>query len=169
MQFLARAIPPLSIFVVTVLVALPWGMAAENRFLLPLLPLTVIYYWSSRQSAYVPEWVAFASGLSLDILTNAPVGFWAFIYLLAFLAGSVMSRSNFDGWLGRWLGFVVALGVLVAIAWGISSIYHARLDDWRPYVTAGAAAIFFFPLIAALLSGIDLASGPPRQWPAPGV
>ena len=96
MVFLDRLIPALTIIVATVLVALPWGMAAENRFLLPLLPLIVIHFWTLRRPGDVAEWWVFVAGLSLDILTNGPIGYWALIYLLGY-AAAVLSHALGQG------------------------------------------------------------------------
>jgi rod shape-determining protein MreD len=156
MQTLTRIIPPLTIIAATILVALPWGMSAENRFFLPLLPLTVIYYWSNTRSSSAPEWLAFLSGLAFDILTNSPLGFWALIYLLGYFAGRLTSSQTGGGPFIKWFWYGVSLVALVGIAWSISSIYHMRFDDWWPYVTAAIGAVLVFPLISALLFGLDL-------------
>lgn len=151
MYVLKRLVAPVSVLIATVLVALPWGMSAENQFLLPLLALAVIYHSVQTGAGGLPEWVVFCTGLSLDILTNAPIGFWALLYLLAYLAGVVMSGRGISGLIQRSAAFAFVISGLVAAAWVISSLYYARFDDWRPYVTAAVAAALFYPLIAALL------------------
>lgn len=162
MRTLERLIAPLTIVAVTILVAMPWGMSAENRFFLPLLPLTVIYFWSQRNAVSAPEWLAFLSGLSFDILTNSPLGFWALVYLLAYFAGRLIAPLVGKGLLINWLGYAVSLAVVVVIAWSVSSIYYMRLDDWWPYLTAATGAVVIFPLVAALLSGLDRRQGQSR-------
>lgn len=154
MTVLDRLTPVLTIFATTVLVALPWGMAAENRFFLPLLPLIVIHYWTMRRPALIMEWWAFAAGLSVDILTHGPIGYWALIYLLGYAAAQATSRFSDAGQFMKWALSAVTLMVLTGIAWAVSSLYQFELVDWRPYVTAGIAASLIYPVLGVVLRGL---------------
>ena len=68
MLSMSKIVAPFSVVALTVLSALPWGVAAESRFVLPLLPVVAIHYWVLREHAQmVPEWFVFACGLLLDV------------------------------------------------------------------------------------------------------
>lgn len=154
MAYLDRLIPILSLIVNTILVALPWGMAAENRFFLPLLPLIVIHYWTLRRPTVTAEWWAFLAGLSLDILTHGPIGYWAFIYLLGYAAAQFSTKLAEDGWITKWAVSAATLMGLTAIAWAVSSLYHFELADVWPYVSAGVAAALIYPVFGFVLRGL---------------
>ena len=155
MSFLDRLFPALTIIITTFLVAVPWGMAAENRFILPPLPLIVIHYWTVRRPSHVAEWLVFGAGLGLDILTNGPIGFWALIYLLGYAAAIFSSPRASDGPLAKWLLSTATLFVLTGVAWCVSSLYYFELADWRPYAWAGIAASLIYPIIGIMLGGVN--------------
>ena len=143
--------PLLSIIILTVIAALPWGLSSEDRFVLPLLPIVAIHYWSLRQSETIPEWFVFLAGLSLDILTHGPLGFWSLIYLLSYYLGVVSHALGLRGQSARLVLFAVSLLAITAAAWLISSIYVLEFMDWRPFATgaayAGLGALFIVPLL----------------------
>ncbi len=151
---LSKLVAPFSVIALTVLSALPWGVAAESRFVLPLLPVVAIHYWVLRERAdLVPEWFVFACGLLLDVLTNGPLGFWSMIYLFAYLLATVSLPWARDGALARWLLLLAALALLSVSAWLISSLYDVELADWRPFALGAVAAGLAHPLLALLLRG----------------
>lgn len=156
MSIFDRLIPVLTIVVTTILVVLPWGMTAENRFVLPLLPLIVIHYWTTRRPDVVAEWWAFAAGLSVDILTHGPIGYWALMYLLGFAAAHMTRGVSGDRPLMTWLTAAITLLLVTAIAWIISSLYYFEFTDWRPYLFAAVAAAIIYPVIGLVLRGLSL-------------
>lgn len=151
MAYLNRLIPALTIIVMTVLVALPWGVAAERRFLLPMLPLIVIHYWTLRRPDAVAEWMAFSAGLCLDILTGGPLGFWALIYLLGFAAAKISTGLKNDRAVAKWVLAATTLFVLSGVSWLLSSLYYFEPADWRPFLIAAVAASLLYPAIGVLL------------------
>ena len=154
MPGLSKIIAPVSIAALTVLSALPWGVAAESRFVLPLLPVVAIHYWVLRDEAdMVPEWFVFLCGLLLDVLTNGPLGFWSLIYLLAFALARLSTGWAREGVMARWLLLLAALALLSFCAWIISSLYAVDVADWRPFAWGAVAAGLAHPLLALVLLG----------------
>lgn len=151
MKALSLFFPFLSLSVLTVLAALPWGLPTEDRFFLPLLPVIAIHYFALRRPEALPEWSVFLSGLLLDVFTHGPLGYWPLVYLATYTLG-VLGRE-----LGKSSQFVrIALfgGSLVAVAvlcWAVASVYFLEFADWRPYVRgavlAGIAALGILPLL----------------------
>ena len=45
--------------------------------------------------------------------------------------------------------------ILTSIAWAVSSLYYFEFADWRPYATAGISAAVIYPLIGAVVSGLN--------------
>ena len=143
--------PVISVAFLTLIAVLPWGLSSENRFALPLLPIVAIHYWSLRQSETIPEWFVFLAGLSLDILTHGPLGFWALIYLLSYFLGAISESQGQRGQIARLILFVLALLAITMTAWIVSSIYVLEVVDWRPFgiggLYAALGALFIVPLL----------------------
>jgi rod shape-determining protein MreD len=151
----ARRFAPIgSIAVLTVLAALPWGLPAEDRFFLPLLPVIAIHFWTLRHDAWIPEWLVFLAGLAVDVLTQGPLGYWSLIYLVAHLAATFSAPYAGQGSLSR-LGLLgLALALVTALAWLVSSIYFLELADAGPYLAglafAAVSALLLLPALHAL-------------------
>ena len=161
MNDLAKLIAPGSVLLLVILSALPWGVPADSRFVLPLLPVVAIHYWVLRERApLLPEWFVFACGLLLDILTNGPLGFWPLIYLFAYVLATLSAPWAREGVFARWLLLLAALAILSICAWIISSIYAIEIVDWQPFAWGALAAGLAHPLFALLLIG---SRRPPRR------
>ena len=111
-----RFVAPIgSVVLLTLIAALPLGVPAGDRFFLPLLPVVAVHYWTLRHDAWLPEWVVFLAGLMLDILTHGPLGYWAFIYLLAHLTATLSTRVHVESTLGRLVLKVVTTALKVVL------------------------------------------------------
>ena len=151
--------PILSIAVLTLIAVLPWGLPSENRFFLPLMPIIAIHYWGLRRPESVPEWSVFLAGLTLDVLTQGPLGYWALIYLLGYLLGALCEPYGRHSQRLRVALFAAALMCVTAAAWLLSSAYFWELAEWRPYVSgagyAAIAALVIVPLLHWLSTAND--------------
>ena len=148
-----------SIAALTLIATLPWGLPSQIRFFLPLLPVVAIHFWSLRHPGLVPEWYVFAMGLSLDILTHGPLGYWSLVYLVTHLLG-VMSAPFADrGALVRLALFGFALTMVAAMAWVVSSIFFLEFADARPYFVGAGLAAGGALLLIPVLRALDPATG----------
>lgn len=148
-----------SIALVTFLAALPWGIPAEFRLTLPLLPFLAIYYWTLRRIELVPEVLVFAAGLTFDFLSDGPLGFWALIYLAGYALTLRAATSLLAGSApGRLLLLAGSLLTLSVVEVSVSSIYFNTTADWWPPLSAAIIALLLYPGLAALLHPIG---GPP--------
>jgi rod shape-determining protein MreD len=143
-----------SIAVLALIAALPWGLPPQDRFFLPIVPVIAIHFWGLRHPGLVPEWYAFAVGLGLDVLTHGPLGYWALIYLSAHLV-AVLSAPLADRGLATRLGLLVAALVIVTgAAWAVASVYFLEWLDIWPYAAgaglAGLGACLLMPLLHML-------------------
>lgn len=140
--------PLMILLALAFLSALPWGLAADYRFVLPLLPVAAIAGLSLAEADRCREWHAFAAGLTVDILTNAPLGYWALVYLSSFAAAGMLRGVGGASGLaraGQLLAVILAAG---CAAWSITSLYDFTLADPIPYargflVTAVIALVLF--------------------------
>lgn len=156
-------LPPVSVFVTSVLVLLPWGLGDGVRFVLPLIPLLSLHYWELRQPHAMPASVAFAAGLAHDVVMQGPVGLWALLFLAALaIARATAPFAGASGPLGRLALTAVTLAVIVAGEWAVGSIYYVRILDWRPMILAGLAALVIYPVLAIVLAAVARLAGQGR-------
>lgn len=151
MRPLSAALPALTIVLLAALAALPWGLPAENRFVQPLIPFAAIHYWSLREPARVPSGLVFGAGLAFDVVSDAPLGYWALVYLLGYALTLAARPLDAAGPLGRWGVFALLLAALALIEAFLSSIYFGERADWRPLALAVGWVALLYPLLAVPL------------------
>lgn len=160
-------VPTLQLALAVVLAALPWGLAADARFVLPLLPLLVVHYWARRRTAYMTAIHAFLAGLALDVLTHGPLGYWSLIYLAGHGLSQWDGLADEDNVLVSWVHFALVISATAGLAWALSSAYFLAILDWRPLAYAAGIAIALYPLPAYLAASAG--SGRERRQPAAGA
>jgi rod shape-determining protein MreD len=158
---LKEFMPACSVALATLLAALPWGLPSEARFLLPLLPYTAIHFWAVRRPALMPEWLVFLAGLTTDVLTNGPLGYWSLVFLLGYILVLPLLPLTRYGALGRWLHFAITLLLLALAQWLIASIFFMQGIDWRPLLRAAVVACMLYPLAGFLFRPLN------RLWIRP--
>jgi rod shape-determining protein MreD len=158
---LKEIMPVVSVALLTLLAALPWGLPSEARFLLPLLPYTAIHFWAVRRPALMPEWLVFLSGLATDVLSHGPLGFWSLVFLLGYMLAQVLPGLNRWGAIGRWLQYCTTIALLALAQWILASAYFMSAVDWGPLVRSAVGACLLYPLLGLLLRPLN------RLWPRP--
>ena len=115
MDLLARQLMPSMLTLVLVIInVVPLHIPGFSR-VAPLLPLIAVYHWAAFRPRLLPAYAVFLIGLFQDILTGAPIGVNAFVFLAVY--GAVLSQKRF--FIGKsffilWLGFsLIAAGASV--------------------------------------------------------
>src|SRR5262245_51883826 len=74
----------------------------------PDVALIAVFFWAIFGPSFLPPWAVLLLGFAQDFATGSPVGFWAFLYLLAY-GFTLSQRVFFIGrtGLGAWVGFVI--------------------------------------------------------------
>lgn len=157
---LSTAVPVASILLATFVAALPWGVGSEFRFFLPSFIYLVIHYWTLRYPDRVPVSVIFAAGLTFDVMTGGPLGYWS----LVFLAGYVVALLQIP-WIegGRPMRWALVFAALLAVAifeWALASIYYLDWADWHPYLLAAVVIGVMYPLVALVLQLVSISRAP---------
>lgn len=156
MMWLRFLMPVLSVAVLTLVAALPWGLAAEDRFVLPLLPVIAIYRWTLDADAWLPEWVIFLTGSTLDVLTQGPLGYWALVYLFAYVVALFASHVAVGNAIGRMALLAGAIVAVTGFAWLLASLYFLQMLNWEPYARSAlvtiAAALLIVPVLGIFRS-----------------
>lgn len=165
MRLFGLLLPFLSVALLTVLAALPWGLPTEDRFFLPMLPVVAIHYWALRRHQALPEWSVFLAGLLLDIFTHGPLGYWPLVYLAAYTLGVIGETAGRKSQMLRLGLFAASLAIVATFCWGVASVYFFELADWRPYVRGAlfalAGAVFIVPVLHYLDAPVPEREGQP--------
>lgn len=171
MNPMRAVLPSLALAAATLLAALPWGVPAGARLAPPLLVAALLFALDARRADAVPEWVAFASGVAMDVVSQGPLGFWAMLYLLAFALAEVLRptpRVPGGALVGDALAYLAATGVVAAAAFGLASLYALQWAEAWPYAFAGVTVALAYPAVALAAGVLDPIARAGRQLPRAG-
>jgi rod shape-determining protein MreD len=154
--------PALSVSVLTIVAILPWGLPWEDRFVLPLLPIVAIYYWTRDSDAWLPEWIIFLAGLLLDVLTQGPLGYWALVYLATYVVAVFCSRLKLETTVQRLMLFAGAIIAVTFFAWLTASVYFLELRDWEPYARGAGFAVLSACIVTLAIAAFRFSAAPGR-------
>ena len=149
MDVLARQLTP-SIFTLALVIlnVVPLHIPGFSS-VAPLLPLMAVYHWAVFRPRLLPAYAVFLIGLLQDILTGAPIGVNALVFLVVY--GAVLSQKRF--FIGKsffilWLGFSLIAAVAAAINWLAVSILSATLVEPLTVFFQYLMTLGFFPAVA---------------------
>lgn len=152
MKLPASLVPSLMIAAMALVAVLPWGISSGSRFVLPLLPIILIYEWALRGAERLPPWVPFTAGLSIDVLTAGPLGYWSLVYLIGYILAVEIGSRFMSNAANHWPGFMVVLALTVAAAWGIASLYFLELAETGGYIWAALLTLIAYPVGAGIVA-----------------
>lgn len=91
----------------------------------PVVPLMVVFFWSVYHPPLMPASAIFLTGIVQDLVTGAPVGLWAVIYLVTRLV-ALSQRSYFIGRTHKVVvaGFAFVAAIAGFIQWSVTSLLH---------------------------------------------
>jgi rod shape-determining protein MreD len=142
-----RSVTPFFMSLVLILLgAMPIAMPLDWP-LAPGFGLMAVFYWSVYRPDLLPALAVFALGLLQDLISGAPVGITAVIYLGTF-ALVLNQRKIFLGkpFALSWWGFSVVAIAAEATRWLLSSVLAGRLLDVHRVGGELGATILLFPL-----------------------
>jgi len=151
MDLLARQLTPALLTLALVVVnVVPVHIPGFSR-VAPLLPLMAVYHWAVFRPQLLPAYAVFLIGLLQDILTGAPMGVNAFVFLVAY--GAALSQKQF--FIGKsffilWLGFSLIAAGAAVINWVAVSVLSATLVEPRTVLFQYLMTLGFFPAVAWL-------------------
>ena len=152
----ARAVLPVALTVLMVLLAyLPYGSAEISR-LFPQFALISIFFWSVYQPNLMPAGAAFLLGFFIDVLSGMPLGLNALVLVLLQYA-ALSQRRAFVGrpFLVGWFGFALLAAVAMVLVWLAASLYYLTLFDPAPVAVQCAITIAVYPLVAEMLGWLQ--------------
>ena len=146
-----RSVTPFLMTVALILLgAMPLSMPVDLP-ITPALGLMAVFYWSVYRPDLLPAVAVFALGLLQDLISGAPLGITAVIWLGTF--GIVLNQRKI--FLGKpfamsWWGFSMVAVAAGAARWLISSALAGHLLDAHRMTAELAATVVLFPLAVSL-------------------
>lgn len=146
-----RSVTPFLLTVALILIgAMPLSMPVD----LPITPafgLMAVFYWSVYRPDLLPALAVFALGLLQDLISGAPLGITAVIWLGTF-AIVLNQRKIFLGkpFAMSWWGFSMVAVAAGAARWLISSALAGYMLDAHRMTAELAATVLLFPLSVSL-------------------
>lgn len=111
-----------------------------------------IYYWSLYRPAILPIWLTFIAGIITDIISGAPLGLNAalFVFLRWAIAHQRLYLTS-QTFVVMWLGFCVALAFSLIFQWFVISVIALTFSPIHDFGFAMLSGIAIFPLVVILL------------------
>ncbi len=163
MGTLARVTPLFTVVLSVLLCVMPWGLGPSFQFALPMLPFAGIHYWARTSPALMPSTFVFAAGLSVDVLSYGPLGYWSLVYLMGLGLTAGLERVLPDnGPMSDYGTFCAVTAGLALLAWACASVYFIRFIDWEPMAWAALMLAVAHPFVRTLLGPVDRWLAGPR-------
>lgn len=165
MRKLHHLLPTATLMLGVVLAMLPWTLGEHHRFVLPFGPLMVIYFWSSRASALAAV-VVFLAGLTVDVLSYGPLGYWALVYLLGSALVALAMRVPvlepiLNSAFGECALFAGLMAIVAGITWVLALAYFGVDIAWAVLAWSAALVALAYPIVRAMLLSLErLVQGP---------
>ncbi len=117
--------------------------------IVPAFALMSIYLWAIYRPNLLPLSAVFTLGLLYDLLTGAPVGLFAVVFLTVY--GVALTQRRFiagKSFFIYWFGFAI-IGFGAAIeSWALASLWHLTLLDTQAVFFQYLVSLGIFPLVA---------------------
>jgi len=123
---------------------------------MPAFALMAIYYWAVVRPEMFPAYAVFAVGLLSDLLSNGPIGLWAFVYLVTYWVilsqRSLVINAAFSMF---WLGFLIIALFAGGFSWIVASVLFGTIVPLKPVMYYMLMTVAVFPLFAWLFARVQ--------------
>jgi len=140
----ARFLPTVTILILALLSVLPLRFP-DYAAVAPLLALAGLYYWTIYRPELLPPAAVFLCGVVLDLLSGAPLGIAALVFLLTRIV--VLPQRRF--FVDRLFPFV--WGGFTLLAAGAIAFLSGVVLDMRAATLQWVLTVASFPAVAYLL------------------
>lgn len=149
--YLRNSLPVMVALLLVLINVIPMHIPGLSR-IVPILPLIAVYQWAVYRPNLMPPLAVFFIGIMHDILSGAPIGVNAVVFLVVY--GVVAYQQRFfsgKSFLVVWMGFgIVAFGASILL-WLLVSILSASIVEPRAAIFQYLLNFGFFPLLAGVL------------------
>jgi rod shape-determining protein MreD len=156
----ARLLPALTTLVLAVFSVLPLRFP-DYAAVAPLLALAAVFYWTIYRPDLLPPVAVFLCGITLDLLSGAPLGVAALVFLLTRVIVLPQRRFFVDRLFPFvWSGFTLLAAAVVAFLWLLGSFFAGAMLDMRAATLQWVLTVASFPAVAYLLMRVQRAFVP---------
>jgi rod shape-determining protein MreD len=147
----ARFLPTVTILILALLSVLPLRFP-DYAAVAPLLALAGLYYWTIYRPELLPPAAVFLCGVVLDLLSGAPLGIAALVFLLTRVVVLPQRRFFVDRLFPFvWGGFTLLAAGVIAFLWLLGSVLSGVVLDMRAATLQWVLTVASFPAVAYLL------------------
>ncbi|WP_366655147.1 rod shape-determining protein MreD [Fodinicurvata sp. EGI_FJ10296] len=143
-----NAVPGILMLSLVFVAVIPVPLPAYST-VVPMIPFMALYYWAVHRPDLLPFPMVFVLGILQDVLTGAPLGVNAFIFMIALLV--VSSQRRFL--VGRsfwvlWWGFLIVLPLTAVMEWVLYSAIFGAVMPVEPAIFRALMTMGAFPALA---------------------
>jgi rod shape-determining protein MreD len=153
--FPASALPFLAVLLLVLVSLMPLRIPGYAS-VTPDFALMGVFHWTVYRPALLPPLFLFVLGVAFDLVTGAPVGLTAMIFLI--MRSIVLRQRQF--FVGRqfafvWFGFTLSAGGAVALVWVVGSLFNGVFLDPRPMLLQWVLTVAFYPAVSWCLQRLQ--------------
>jgi rod shape-determining protein MreD len=120
-----------------------------------------VFYWTIYRPDLLPPVAVFLCGITLDLLSGAPLGVAALVFLLTRVIVLPQRRFFVDRLFPFvWSGFTLLAAAVVAFLWLLGSFFAGAMLDMRAATLQWVLTVASFPAVAYLLMRVQRAFVP---------
>ena len=146
--FLQQRIPFLFSFFLLLLGLLPWRVDFLSHFAVPVVYAS-LFFWTVFCLDLLPPATVFLLGLSADLLTISPLGYYTFLFLI-FYKGILLERQFLIGrsFLFLWGSFCAFVCPLIVLQWLLASLLNLSWLSFGFFCGQGVLLMAVYPFIS---------------------
>ena len=145
---------PVLVSVVVLLLTMAVPVGASVSFVVPSVGFVCIYHWSLHEAELFPFSAAFGFGLLVDLLTGAPLGEHALLFVLFRRILPMLYKQQGAFSLHLWWFFALASGVFALLRGLMTFFLTDSFSSAFPLLWNWIATVLIYPLLAALFAAV---------------
>ena len=136
MSIVLMVLPSCLVILAVLIAVAPLGLNSDAVLVLQIIPYMMAHLFLARGKGLVPSPVVFLAGLTLDITSGGPLGYWALIFLFGVLIARQLPDGLMATRVGRLVGLLLVAVALAAAQVGVASLYLLDWVEWRSVLAA---------------------------------
>ena len=153
-RWVGRRLPFLLALIACIAAIIPMRLPGDLE-MTPLYPLMVVFFWGMHRGDLMTPAPIFFTGLFYDLLSGAPLGLWAFVFLVVHAMALVL-RDTFGRVLfSAWALFAVTCIGACFLAWAIASIYGWTLLNPLTFAVQALVTIGLYPFFGFAFAFVE--------------
>lgn len=120
-----------------------WGI----NYVIPVLPLFPVFYWSRILPSEIPYWFVFCIGFLTDIISGTPLGLYSLLCLLFVVTVHMKSKYMYkSGFIIVWGYFSMFTAIFSLCAWLLISLLEGYVFSIVPTLIQFLITICLYPV-----------------------